>query len=139
MNIGIYLQVWLTGRIAYRGRLALRSGHNDVTDRVFHIIVGIQVLGMQTGESFLDLGVGCGNAGIGAQVIAEQQRVMLIGPTRLADMDVSWSPARLLAEVQFAPFLSRVRAPRRHVIVGVSVPEVIAEGPTCCATRLLKS
>src|SRR6266446_7419693 len=122
------LQVWRTGRVADRGGPAFRSGHHDVTDRVFHIIVGIEVLGMQTGERCLDVGVGCGNTGIGAQVIAEQQRVPLIGPACLADMDVRGPLARWLAEVQFAPCLRRVRAPRRHVIAGVSVPEVIAEG-----------
>ncbi len=84
---------------------AFRGGQNDVADRVFYVIVAVEVLGMQTGERFLDLSIGSGDTWIGAQVIAEEQGVALIGPTRLTDTEIGAPLARRCAEVQFAPVI----------------------------------
>jgi hypothetical protein len=107
---------------------AFRGGHNDVADRIFHVIVAIEILGMKTGESFLDPRVGSADTWVGAQVIAEEQSVALIGPACLADMEVGAPLARWCAEVQFAPFFGSVRASWRQVIAGDVVLEAVAQG-----------
>lgn len=41
---------------------ALCCGHDDVADRVFHIIVAVEVLGMEMGKRFLFLPPGVSSA-----------------------------------------------------------------------------
>ncbi len=77
--------------------------------------------------NILPAAIGAG-ALIGAQVVAEEQGVALIGPTRLADMEIGAPLARRCAEVQFAPFRRRVRASWGQVIAGDIVPETVAQG-----------
>ncbi len=74
--------------LACQQALSACCGQNDVADRVFHLIVAVKVLGMETSETFLDPGVGSGDIWIHAQVIAEEQGVALIGPARLTDMEI---------------------------------------------------
>jgi len=82
---------------------------------------------MEPGETFLDHGVGSGDIWIGAQVIAEEQGVTLIGPAHLTHMEIGAPLTLRCAEVQLALFFSGGRLSRRQVIAGDVVPEAIAQ------------
>ena len=62
---------------------------DNITDRVFDIVVGLHIIFRVIGNQRLfDLGVGRGNRGVGAQIVAKKQRIPLIGAPGQPDMDI---------------------------------------------------
>src|SRR5260370_21898639 len=107
------------------GRLdgpALCRDHDDVADRVLHVVVRVQVRGMEAGEHLLDLLVGPYHARIGAEVIAEEQGGALVCPAHLTDVQVGAPLSLRRAEEQLAPLLPRSIPPRRDMVAGYTLP-----------------
>ena len=53
-------------------RPALRRIDDQIADRIFHVVIGIDIVGMEPGERHLDLTVGLSGGGRGAQIVAER-------------------------------------------------------------------
>lgn len=83
----------------------LGSVHYEVADRIFDVVVGVDIIRMQSGKSPLDFGVGVRSRGRVTQVVAKQQCVALVGSTHFADMKMCRPPRRWRAEVPLLPGL----------------------------------
>src|SRR5258708_24011575 len=90
---------------------ALCRDHDDVADRVLHVVVRVQVRWMEAGEHPLDLLVGPYPARIGAEAIAEDQGVALVCPAHLTDVQVGPPLSLRGAADQLAPLLQRIITP----------------------------
>src|SRR5260370_6435594 len=106
---------------------ALSRDHDDVADRVLHVVVRVQVRWMEAGEHLLYLLVGPYHARIGAEVIAEEQGVALVGPAHLTDVQVGAPLSLRGAEEQLAPLLRRIIPPPRDMVSRYALPERVSE------------
>src|SRR5260370_17233740 len=107
------------------GRLdgpALSRDHDDVADRVLHVVVRVQVRWMEAGEHLLDLLVGPYHARIGAEGIAEEQGVALVGPAHLTDVQVGAPLSLRGAEEQLSPLPPRIIPPPPSLAPGYAPP-----------------
>ena len=75
---------------------------DEVDGRVFDVGVGHGV-GELAGEAAFEFGVGGGGGGVGAQVVAEEERVALVGAAEDADVGVGHALAGGLAQEPFLP------------------------------------
>src|SRR5258708_7911906 len=114
---------------------ALCRDHDDVADRILHVVVRVQVRWMEAGEHLLDLLVSPYHARIGAEVIAEEQGVALVGPAHLTDVQVGAPLSLRRAEEQLAPLPRRIIPPRREMVARYSLPERVSVWGGCRYNR----
>jgi len=77
--------------------------NDDIANRIFVVVVGVEAVAAVEGEGDFDSGVGVGGQAVNAKVIAEKDGVTLVGAALQADVDVGWAKRRRGFEEPLGP------------------------------------